>query len=398
MIGALLLVGPIALADEASTAASAARVDAADFDSLQAAIDAVPATGGIVMIPPGKYELTEPLVIATGDVRIEGSGAATHLVCKHADGRPAVHIRDDGYAKDRRKKLWRVQLADLRISGEAGSGDGILAHGVNEIYLHGVSIDHMGGHGISLVDCYEDARVCDSILTYNKKAGVNIHACHDMVISSNHFEENDDALVCTDSFNLCMTGNNIDDHLGNGVVIEKTYGSVVSGNMIEECQGVGVRLDRDCYGITLSANVIAHNFGGGIDLVDAHGCAVSANTFVLNSVSSLTIGPNSGRIPVTGNSFCNSHIGGKIFREPKHDTAVGVQLVGTSHIVLSGNTFTGLTGAAITADDACQRLVITGNNATDLYRTQEGKGPAFDVAAAKESLVENNLADDVEGE
>ena len=77
-----------------------------------------------------------------------------------------------------------------------------------------------------------------------------------------------------------MTGNGMDDHLGHGVVIENTYGSVVAGNMIEECEGTAIILDRDCYGITLCANVIAHN-GGGVDLRDAHGCAVSANTFVL---------------------------------------------------------------------------------------------------------------------
>ena len=76
-----------------------------------------------------------------------------------------------------------------------------------------------------------------------------------------------------DGYNLCMTGNCLDDHLRDGVVIENTYGSVVSGNMIEECAGTGIILDRDCYGITLSANVIAHETSGGIDLRDAHGCA-----------------------------------------------------------------------------------------------------------------------------
>ena len=116
------------------------------------------------------------------------------------------------------------------------------------------------------------------------------------------FEENDDALHCIDSFNLCMSGCCVDDHLGNGVVIENTYGSVVSGNMIEECQGTAIILDRDCYGITLSANVIAHN-GGGIDLRDAHGCAVSANTFTIMKSDALRIGPNSGRIAVGGNVF-----------------------------------------------------------------------------------------------
>ena len=53
-----------------------------------------------------------------------------------------------------------------------------------------------------------------------------------------------------------MSGNNLDNHLGRGVVIENTYGSVVASNMIEECQAEAIVLDRDCYGITLSANVI----------------------------------------------------------------------------------------------------------------------------------------------
>ena len=60
----------------------------------------------------------------------------------------------------------------------------------------------------------------------------------------------------------------LDDHLRDGVVIENTYGSVVAGNMIEECAGTAIVLDRDCYGITLSANVIAHETSGGIDLRD----------------------------------------------------------------------------------------------------------------------------------
>src|SRR4029453_6062750 len=121
-----------------------------------------------------------------------------------------------------------------------------------------------------------------------------------IVVSGNHFEENQDALVCVDSFNLCMTGNNLDDHVRDGVVIENTYGSVVSGNMIEECNGRAIVLDRDCYGITLSANVIAHEVQGGIDLVDAHGCTVSANTFTIVKENALRIGPAPGGSTVTG--------------------------------------------------------------------------------------------------
>ena len=155
----------------------------------------------------------------------------------------------------------------------------------------------------------EDPRICDSLLTYNKKTGLNIVGCHDIVVNANQFEENQDAVRCIDGFNLCMTGNNLDDHLGDGVVIENTYGSVVSGNMIEECNGTAIILDRDCYGITLSANVIAHEVNGGIDLRDAHGCSVSANTFTIVKKDAVRVGPASGRITVSGNNFSDSYIG-----------------------------------------------------------------------------------------
>jgi len=159
-----------------------------------------------------------------------------------------------------------------------------------------------------------------------------------------------------------MTGNNLDDHLGDGVVIENTYGSVVSGNMIEECNGWAIVLDRDCYGNTLSANVIAHN-GGGVDLRDAHGCAVSANTFTIMKTHALRIAADSGRIAVTGNCFCDSHIGdGKRRRSTEDAAAAGVTLESTREICLTGNVFSGLTTPAVSLTGAATRNSVVSSN------------------------------------
>ena len=65
---------------------------------------------------------------------------------------------------------------------------------------HGLSIDHNGGHGVHLLNCYEDPRIADSIITYNAGAGLNIQGCHDIVVSANQLEENQDAVRCIDSF------------------------------------------------------------------------------------------------------------------------------------------------------------------------------------------------------
>ncbi|MFP4057771.1 MAG: nitrous oxide reductase family maturation protein NosD [Candidatus Brocadiia bacterium] len=378
------------LAEGLAGEAPPATVDASKHPSLQAALDALPQAGGIVRLPPGTFELAEPLRLARGDSRIEGCGAATHLVNRNTEGQPALLVQPPDYEENRRAKLWRVQLADFRISGNPKSGHGVLARGINEIYIHGLAVDHNGGDGIHLANCYEDPRVADSILTYNRQAGLNIQAGHDIVVCGNQFEENRDALRCINSFNLCMTGNNLDDHTRHGVVIENTYGSVLSGNMIEECRGTAIVLDRDCYGIAISANVIAHNRGG-VDLRDAWGCTVSANTFTINTRHGLLVGPGSGRIAVTGNNFSNTYVGEGKLRRPKpgQDAARGIELHGTRDITITGNLFSGLAAEAIKATGSCSRIVNTANIFVDLSRGAPGKHEAVDLGDAQETLGRN---------
>jgi parallel beta-helix repeat protein len=354
-------------------------IDASKFPSLQDAFDAVPEGGGLVRLPAGTFEITEPLRLHTEDTCVEGAGTATHIKNLNADGQPALlvsHLECEDAKTDRKHQLWRVRLANLRITGNEKSGAGIEARQINEIHVDGVTVSYNGGDGIFLNYCYEDPRITDCLLTYNKQVGVNLQGCHDIVVSSCQFEENQDALHCFDGFNLCMTGCCVDDHLGDGVVIENTYGSVVSGNMIEECNGTAIVLDRDCYGITLSANVIAHN-GGGVDLRDAHGCAVSANTFTILKTNAVRIGPGSGRITVSANNFSNSYVGeGKVRRGTEDMAAAGLVLEATSDISVSGNVFSGLTDKALTLVGKSHGIVFSNNVLSDVESDHGQLDPA----------------------
>jgi len=359
-------------------------IDASCYPSLQAAIDALPAEGGVVRLPPGTFEIDKPLMVTKGDVLIEGSGTATHIKNINAEGKSALILQHPSGEENRKAELWRIRLANFRVTGNEKSGHGIEARRINEIFIDGVTVSYHGGDGIRLHYCYEDPRICDSLITYNKKAGLSLVGCHDIVVASNQFEENQDAVRCIDSFNLCMTGNNLDDHLGDGVVIENTYGSVVSGNMIEECNGTAIVLDRDCYGITLSANVIAHNGSGGIDLRDAHGCSVSANTFTIMKRNALVIGANSGRITVTGNNFSDSYIGqDKVKRAADDQAAAGMILNGTSDVTIVGNLFSSVRPKALTVEGKQNsRVLFTDNVLTDV---------ASDHHKLNASLVKDNL-------
>jgi len=360
-------------------------IDAANYPSLQAALDALGEKGGCVRLPAGRFEISEPLVLETEDVLIIGEGTATQIVNANADGKPALMIRPKKY-DDPKAVIWRVQLSNFRLTGNERSGHGIEALHVNEIFVDGVTVSYHGGDGIRLDHCYEDPRISNSLITYNKQTGLALLGCHDIVVAASQFEENQDAVHCLDGFNLCMTGNNIDDHLGHGVVIENTYGSVVSGNMIEECNGAGIVLDRDCYGITLSANVIAHEMAGGIELRDAHGCSVSGNSFPLVWKRSIYVGPASDRIAITGNAFSGSSIGGGQTKRPiEENHPGGIVLEGTSDITISGNNFSGLEAKALALEGAPSRRVSFSGNVLADVKSEHGKLAESEVLGNVES-------------
>jgi hypothetical protein len=359
-------------------------IDASQFPTLQAALDALPPEGGLVRLPAGELEIDAPLRVRTGDVCLEGAGTATHIKNTNQQGQPALLLAHPKGGKNRQQELWRIRLANFRITGNPKSGHGILARHINELIVDTVTISEHGGDGLRLDHCYEDARICDCLITYNKKTGIQLEGCHDIVVSACQLEENEDAVRCLDGFNLTMTGNALDDHLGRGVVIENTYGSVVAANMIEECAKAAIVLDRDCYGIALSANVIAHN-GAGIDLRDAHGCSVSANTLTIMQSDALRIGPESGRIAVAGNSFSNSYIGqGKVRRGTEDRKAAGLVLDGTQDVGIAGNVFSSVRPHAISVQGQDVRgVLISGNVLTDVE---------VDMEPLSDSRVEGNLS------
>lgn len=375
---------PTALFEEALSEqmSSGVVIDAADFPDLQAALDAVPEGGGLVRLPPKTIEITKPLEVKREDTRLEGAGPVTHIVNRNETGEPALVLRPSQRAASelgrvREGHLWRLQLSGFRISGNPKSGDGVLAIGIDEIYIHNLYVDHNGGNGIRLADCYENPRITDCNITYNGKAGLSMmSSSHNPVISNCHFEENRDGVEAIHIYNICMTGNNFDDQTRHGIIIEDSWGGVLTGNMVEQCRGIGIVLDRDCYGFAITANIIGQNYQGGIDLRDAWGCAVSANAFSITHQRALVIGAGSGRITVTGNNFSDTHVGGRDYRPEGQDPGSGIHLEGTKDISITGNVFAGLREKGIQTTGKCERVVVSSNLTTDL-----AGAPGLDVGS-----------------
>ena len=113
--------------------------------------------------------------------------------------------------------------------------------------------------------------------------------------------------------------------------------------------------------------MIAHN-GAGIDLRDAHGCTVSANTLTILKTDALRIGPDSGRITVTGNNISNSYVGEDTVKRRANDlAAAGITLDGTSELAIVGNSFASVRPHAVElTDNPSKRIVFSSNVLTDV--------------------------------
>ena len=121
-------------------------INAADYSSLQAALDALPKSGGIVSILAGHYKIERPLVLSRPNVLLQDAGTVTHIDNLNTEGKAAMiiqHLQERKVKKDER--LWRVKVSDLRITGNEKSGHGIEAIQVQEIFLQRVTVSYHGG-------------------------------------------------------------------------------------------------------------------------------------------------------------------------------------------------------------------------------------------------------------
>lgn len=70
-------------------------VNAAEVGGLQNALDLLPATGGTVHLPAGRYEIADPVVkqLAEGQhLHLVGDGRATVLVNRGEDGADMLRL------------------------------------------------------------------------------------------------------------------------------------------------------------------------------------------------------------------------------------------------------------------------------------------------------------------
>jgi parallel beta-helix repeat protein len=354
-------------------------INAGDNTTIQMAVDALPPEGGTVHLPAGIYKISEPIIVKKSDVSLIGEGTATILLNTSEDGKNTIEL-----IGTEEEPIWRVKVSDMHLKGNEKCGNAIYAYWINEISLSDMWIDHHGKSGIYLDYCYENPRIYDNNIAYNKEMGVLLDGCHDIVVSANQMEENGIGIYGKGLYNATVTGNNIDDHIKNCIYFINTLGSIITANMLENCLGKSVILDEKCNGIVVTGNTF--RMPGVLSVLKTKGVVIAGNAFDSSESTALEV-EDSELITVSGNIFSGSGEGvNRIY---------GMVMDNVNDVSISGNTLVKpLEGGIYILGDTSAYINITGNTIKNPSYENPDMYSGILIHNTSHSIISNNIVID----
>ena len=232
-----------------------------DFTDIQAAIDALPITGGEIHVKAGTYTITEFIDVNKDNVTIKGAGISTKVTT-------IVNIRVFNVAGN------YCTISNLQVYGSGGgANDGILVNFNNaHTRIDNCIIDNCDD-GIVVDYNTEDTYIVGCLIQNNAKNGITTPTLPFQFAENTHvincrFYNNDlDGINIERSNNWEIRGNICDDNSSDGIaVVGNSDNNIVEGN---QC------INNGAYGITItsvngdnnivSGNILNNNTSGNLN-------------------------------------------------------------------------------------------------------------------------------------
>ena len=395
----LLMLAGATIAGEAAWHAGQTVIDVTAHPSPQAAVDALPETGGVVYFPVGTYRVGAPLVVRLAEgqhVTFRGEGRGSTLVNTNEQGGSLLEITGVDMMA-----VWRdlkITVRDLNFVGNHKSGSGLVVQHANDLMVDGC---FFLGHGDKAV--YLKANGCNATVRdcwmRDCKWGIYVEDVHHLTAHGNQMrrlndgqEQNAFIYIDKNCREVRLTANHLAYGRNRGIVLDGTAQHAIVGNTIEgfdvgidavACRDMAIgnnylrcrtaiRMVDGCDGFSMTGNLIHDSDGiviensaghgghalsgnvfrksvytrcGGIALGDASRCVVTGN--VVEDVtlpSAITAGPGGGNHLIKANAVHRAPQDGIVLRETKGN-------------LVAGNLISGCVGQAVVVTDGSDNLV-----------------------------------------
>lgn len=400
----------------ASADAADAAVDAADYASINAAVAALPATGGEVYVPAGEHRIAQTILLPD-NVTLRGAGDSTLIVA--GPELDAFFTAEDAFGEASDVAIlftpsWRhgaviknadaagnrgIRVEHLRITTDRSRvrlATGILLANVDDASISGVTVEDCGASAITMLDC-RNCRVTASTIRRNHN-GVFIRGAgatsHDFWVTDNTVDSNRWSGIYlsglgagTDRLtdgpeNVTISGNHISNHMCDTAI--KLHGPryvFVTGNRIDRALEAGM----ECNGgldVVCTGNIVTRVDDG----MDLKGNGVG-----------LSFGRQMQRADLVLNANITAECGVGIWSETIHQTAEGARQGAVGGVAVTGNIARsniayGMGGAGIT-DCVWVGNVSIDNGQHDAPAGQDTAGMLF-TAGCRDGVVAANVIAD----
>ena len=274
-----------------------------DTAAFQAAINALPSSGGTVYVPDGTY------IIDT--IKSINMRSRTHLLMTSGAVLKAKSNRAPRSYVILANKVSDVEISGGRIVGDryrhlgtTGEwGHGIFIRGAQRVTIRDVHVSDCWGDGISLgaalvwqgtpIDSKEVV-IANVVCTNNRRQGLSSGRAHNVKIYDSEFSgSNGTAPEC-------------------GIDIEPDIPGVAYKVHIENClirnnRRYGVLLYKRAQGVTLKGNIIERNGSCGLVTVGAVATYLYGNTIRYNSATGLFIQDGTRNFQASSNTFYGNY-------------------------------------------------------------------------------------------
>jgi parallel beta-helix repeat protein len=247
----------------------------ADQTEINAAITALPATGGEVVILDGTYNITAKINVTKDNVSIRGNGNATIL--KRGFNSP---VKEGVITLSSRSGC---KIANLQIEGNKTGYTNSNNYG---IYLSSSSDNTVTGN------------TCN-----NNNYGINLSSSSKNTITGNACNNNNsNGIYLGGSSNNTITGNTCNNNNSNGIYLSLSSNeNTITGNACNNNNSNGINLDASSNENTITGNACNNNNSNGINLNASSNNTITGNTCNNNNSSGIYLGGSSNNT-ITGNT------------------------------------------------------------------------------------------------
>lgn len=267
-----------------------------DTAAIQAAINSLPSTGGVVQVPAGTYLIDTTRRINLRSLMLLQLDPGAVLKAKTSSVRRAYIINVNG-VKD-------VEIAGGQLVGErethiyaSGTTDewnhGMAINGSSRVTIRDIRISKCTGDGICIGGASTDVVIANVVCTQNRRQGLSITQCTNVRVYDSEFSYTQGTKP------EC------------GIDIEPDPPYSASNIRIENCwihnnKANGIQVYKRTSGVTLKSNTIEYNTGYGILAIGAGGGSIVSNQIKHNRLYGIGLRAISHHFSVSGNTFRNN--------------------------------------------------------------------------------------------